>query len=65
MPRSLLIKIVLFVLIVGGAIMELIKDDPQVPTGDIDRVHPVMPVQESDYQQAGEDADKMEDEEQR
>lgn len=65
MSRSLLIKIVLFVLVIGGAAMVLIKDDPQVPTGDINRIHPVMPAQESDYQRFDENGDEVEEEEQR
>ncbi|GGC71563.1 hypothetical protein [Marinobacter halophilus] len=65
MNRSLLIKIVAFVLIIGGATMVLIKDDPQVPTGDINRIQPVMPAQESDNQRPEEDTDEIDDEEQR
>lgn len=50
MSRNVLIKIALLVLILGGALMVLIKDDPRVPTGDINQIRPVMPVQESHYE---------------
>jgi len=54
MSRNVLIKIVLLVLILGGALMVLIKDDPRVPTGDINQIRPVMPAQESQYQEPEE-----------
>lgn len=54
MSRNALIKILLLALIFGGAIMVLIKDDPRVPTGDINQIRPVMPVQESQYQEPEE-----------
>jgi hypothetical protein len=38
--------------------MVLIKDDPRVPTGDINQVRPVMPAQESQYQEPEERAEQ-------
>ncbi|MHA7854450.1 hypothetical protein [Marinobacter shengliensis] len=58
MSRNVLIKIALLVLILGGALMVLIKDDPRVPTGDINQIRPVMPVQESQYQEPEERAEQ-------
>ncbi|KXO08229.1 MULTISPECIES: hypothetical protein [Marinobacter] len=60
MSRNVLIKIALLVLILGGALMVLIKDDPRVPTGDINQIRPVMPVQESQYQQPVQEAEDQE-----
>ncbi|MET4024797.1 hypothetical protein ABIE59_000302 [Marinobacter sp. MBR-99] len=54
MSRNVLIKIVLLILILGGALMVLIEDDPRVPTGDINQIRPVMPVQDSQYQEPAE-----------
>lgn len=62
MSRSVLIKIILVVLIIGGATMVLIKDEPNVPTGDINRIQPFMPAQESDDQRLEEDAEEAEKE---
>lgn len=58
MSRNALIKILLLALIFGGAIMVLIKDDPRVPTGDINQIRPVMPVQESQYEEPEERAEQ-------
>lgn len=58
MSRNILIKIALLVLILGGALMVLIKDDLRVPTGDINQIRPVMPVQESQYQEPEERAEQ-------
>jgi len=58
MSRNALIKILLLALIFGGAIMVLIKDDPRVPTGDINQIRPVMPVQESLHQEPEERAEQ-------
>lgn len=62
MSRSVLIKIILVVLIIGGATMVLIKDEPNVPTGDINRIQPFMLAQESDDQRFEEDAEEAEKE---
>ncbi|MAO13474.1 MULTISPECIES: hypothetical protein [Marinobacter] len=64
MSRNVLIKIALLVLILGGALMVLIKDDPRVPTGDINQIRPVMPVQESQYEEPVPEAQGEQDQEQ-
>ncbi|WP_162893668.1 hypothetical protein [Marinobacter sp. Arc7-DN-1] len=41
MWKSIIIKAILAIAIIGGGIMVIIKDDPAVPTGDINRIQPL------------------------
>ena len=46
MPKSTIIKALFAIAVIGGAILVLIKDDPAVPTGDINRIH-AAPAQDN------------------
>ncbi|WP_341581991.1 hypothetical protein [Marinobacter metalliresistant] len=41
MWKSIIIKAILAIAIIGGGIMVIIKDDPAVPTGDINSIQPL------------------------
>ncbi len=46
MSKSLILRIIVAIAIIGGGIFVIIKDEPQPPTGDINRIEPV-PKQDS------------------
>lgn len=46
MSKSLILKIIVGIAIIGGGIFVIIKDEPQTPTGDINRIEP-LPKQDS------------------
>lgn len=46
MSKSLILRIIVAIAIIGGGIFVIIKDEPQPPTGDINRIEP-LPEQDS------------------
>ncbi|MGM0767611.1 MAG: hypothetical protein ACQEV6_06285 [Pseudomonadota bacterium] len=46
MPKSTILKAIVAIAIIGGAIVVIMKDDPAAPTGDINSIQP-LPEQDN------------------
>ncbi|WP_170005741.1 hypothetical protein [Marinobacter guineae] len=46
MSKSIILKVIVAIAIIGGAIFVIIKDEPAVPSGDINSIQP-LPKQDN------------------
>lgn len=46
MSKSMILKIIFAVAVIGGAIFIIVKDEPAAPTGDINKIQP-LPEQDN------------------